>query len=71
MAKKKKKKSTGRFGPRYGSRLKDKFCEIETRQKKLYKCPLCFKDRVKRLYVGIWYCTKCKTKFAGKAYSLN
>ena len=68
---KKKSKSAGRFGPRYGSKLKDKLSEVESRQKKKYKCPLCLKPNVKRLSYGIWHCNKCDTKFAGKAYSLS
>jgi len=68
---KKRSNSAGRFGPRYGSRLKEKFSEVEARQKKTYKCPLCLKKKVKRVSYGIWHCNKCDTKFAGKAYSLN
>jgi large subunit ribosomal protein L37Ae len=68
---KKKSKGAGRFGARYGSRLKEKFLEVESRQKKKYKCPLCLKPSVKRLSYGIWHCNKCDTKFAGKAYSLS
>jgi len=68
---KRKAKSAGRFGARYGSRLKEKFSEVEAKQKKKYKCPLCLKPKVKRVTSGIWHCDKCDTKFAGKAYSLN
>jgi large subunit ribosomal protein L37Ae len=68
---KKKSKGAGRFGARYGSRLKEKFLEVESRQKKKYKCPLCLKPSVKRVSYGIWHCNKCDTKFAGKAYSLS
>jgi len=68
---KKKSKGAGRFGARYGSRLKEKFLEVESRQKKKYKCPLCLKPSVKRLSYGIWHCNKCDTKFAGRAYSLS
>lgn len=68
---KKKSKGAGRFGARYGSRLKEKFLEVESRQKKKYKCPLCLKPSVKRVSYGIWQCNKCDTKFAGKAYSLS
>lgn len=71
MAKKKKKKSTGRFGPRYGRSLKNKVSLIEKKQKAQYKCPLCLKSKVKRISMGIWGCIKCNTKFAGRAYSLK
>ena len=59
-----------RFGARYGRKLKLKFASMESQQKKQYKCPYCHAIKVKRLSVGIWNCTKCKSKFAGRAYSL-
>jgi large subunit ribosomal protein L37Ae len=68
---KKRKGSAGRFGARYGARLKEKVSEVEARQRKLYKCPLCHKLKVKRLSYGLWQCGVCNTKFAGKAYSLD
>lgn len=60
-----------RFGARYGTKVKHKFGEIEKEQRKKHKCPYCSAPRVKRIAVGIWYCSKCKTKFSGKAYSLR
>lgn len=63
--------SAGKFGPRYGRPLKEKVSLIEAKQKAKYKCPLCLKTKVRRLSYGIWLCTKCDTKFAGKAYSLK
>jgi large subunit ribosomal protein L37Ae len=67
----KKIKSSGRFGARYGAPLKQKRILIEEKQIKKYKCPLCLKLKVKRSSSGIWYCKKCNTKFAGKAYSFQ
>jgi large subunit ribosomal protein L37Ae len=67
----KKTKGSGRFGARYGAPLKRKRLNIEEKQKKLYKCPLCLKEKVKRVSSGIWHCSKCDVKFAGKAYSLG
>ena len=68
---KKKIGSAGKFGARYGRSLKGKINIIEKKQKANYKCPLCLKDRVKRVSYGIWQCKKCNTKFAGRAYSLK
>ena len=62
--------SVKRFGARYGRKLKLKLSKIETEQRKLHKCPYCNKPAVKRVAVGIWQCTKCDTKFTGKAYSI-
>ena len=63
--------SVKRFGARYGRKLKLKFFEIESEQRKLHKCPYCNKIAVKRMSVGIWNCKKCNAKFAGKAYSIS
>ena len=68
---KEKKGKIGRFGPRYGAKLKEKVSKVEVRQKKKYKCPLCYYVKIKRRSYGIWQCGKCDTKFAGRAYSLN
>lgn len=71
MANKKSKGSTGRFGTRYGASLKFKVSDIERKQRATYRCPRCLKNKVKRVGAGIWYCKKCNTKFAGKAYELG
>jgi len=60
--------SAGRFGPRYGKKVRKLVSEIEKSQKKRHVCPKCKMPYVKRISTGIYYCKKCKTKFAGKAY---
>jgi large subunit ribosomal protein L37Ae len=60
----KKVKSVGRFGPRYGVRIR----EIEARQKVWHECPSCAAPRVKRSHTSIWECRKCGHKFAGGSY---
>lgn len=64
----KKVGSAGRFGTRYGMRLRQKVSEIEEIQKKLHICPKCNFKKLKRISTGIWYCKKCGTKVAGPAY---
>ena len=59
---------TGKYGPRYGTKTKKIVLEIESRQKREKMCPYCERPALKRLAAGIWYCKKCKTKFAGRAY---
>jgi len=61
-----------RFGSRYGKGIRENLVEIEKkyRNRKL-KCPFCNNISVKRLSYGIWYCTHCGKKFAGKAYSIQ
>jgi len=69
MVRTKKVGSTGRFGPRYGRRVKVVLKKIEKKQKDLYICPTCKRKSLKRSSVGIWICKKCKAKFAGGAYT--
>ena len=60
--------TTGRFGPRYGTRTKKVVAAIEKEQKKRQVCPYCERKALKRIAAGIWYCRKCGKKFAGAAY---
>lgn len=71
MVKTKKVKSSGRFGARYGKRVRIKTSEIEAIQRKKQICPFCKKGVAKRLSKGIWQCKKCNKKFASHAYYLN
>jgi len=64
----KKVGTTGRFGPRYGTKTKKIVRKIEKRMKKEKVCPYCERPALKRIAAGVWYCKKCKTKFAGAAY---
>jgi len=67
----KKLGSAARFGARYGKRLKTKILKVEQVQRKKQKCPFCGRKAVKRISTGIWHCTKCEAKFAGRAYKLT
>jgi len=69
--KSKKTKSTGRFGARYGKKVRDRLVKVESKQKKKQKCPFCSRLGVKRLSKGIWKCSKCNKKFASDTYYLN
>lgn len=60
--------TAGRFGVRYGRKLRKRVNEIESKQKGRNKCPFCNKLGVQRLAKGIYQCRKCGSKFAGKAY---
>jgi ribosomal protein L37AE/L43A len=36
------------------------------------KCPYCHKaKKIIRIASGIWECTKCRSKFAGRAYAIG
>jgi len=67
----KKTKSAGRFGARYGKRIRKKLVNVEEKQRKKQKCPFCNKLGVKRLFKGIWKCAKCNKKFASDTYYLE
>ena len=72
MVKKTKGQGTaGRFGTRYGRKLRNKVSAIEAKQKANHSCPSCVADKVKRTAKGIWECKKCGYKFAGKAYTVG
>jgi len=65
----KKVKSAGRFGARYGRKVRLKTADIESKQRKKQECIFC-NGVAKRLSKGIWQCNKCKKKFAGHTYHL-
>ncbi len=60
--------SAGRFGPRYGRRIRVKVSNIESMMRQKHKCPQCGRKSVKRISTGIWKCSKCETTFAGGTY---
>jgi large subunit ribosomal protein L37Ae len=65
---KRKAVHTRRFGARYGVSVKARVEEVEVKQRKKHICPKCGFQRVKRISVGIFLCTKCKHTYAGGAY---
>ena len=70
-SKSKKTKASGRFGARYGRRVRVKTANVEEKQRKKQVCPYCKKPGVKRLSKGIWKCGKCGKKFASDTYYIN
>ncbi len=64
----KKVGSAGRFGTRYGMRLRKRWVEVDKKQRELHECPTCKRRGVKRVSSGLWLCRKCGAKFAGGAY---
>ncbi|AEE93719.1 MULTISPECIES: 50S ribosomal protein L37ae [Acidianus] len=70
MAKYKVVGIAGRFGARYGSTLRKRWKEVMEKRYQDYQCPVCKTvGTVTRLASGIWYCKKCKAKWAGLAYT--
>lgn len=69
--KSKKTKSAGRYGSRYGKKVRDKLVKVETNQRVKQTCPFCKKTGVKRTSKGIWECSKCDKRFASDTYYLK
>ena len=68
MARTKKVGSTGRFGARYGAKLRRRVLDIEKKANEPNRCPSCATRALKREAVGLWKCSKCGLVFAGGAY---
>jgi len=68
LARTKKVGSTGRFGPRYGAKLRKRVLDIEKKASEPVRCPSCATKALKREAVGLWKCNKCNLLFAGGAY---
>jgi large subunit ribosomal protein L37Ae len=68
MGRKKKIGSAGRFGARYGKKVRSIVSRIEAVEKKRHVCPRCNLPYVKRVTKGIWICEKCGNKFTGLSY---
>lgn len=68
----KKVGTAGRFGPRYGLKIRAAVAKIEAkyRNKRLI-CPFCHKKALKRIAFGIWQCKKCGVKIAAYAYEFT
>lgn len=67
-AKGRKTRSAGRFGPRYGRKARKQVADIEEQMRQEHTCPKCGRKSVVRKGTGIWYCRKCRVKFAGGTY---
>jgi len=67
----KKISSAGRYGARYGLKLRKRILNVEKIQRKRQPCPYCLRKQVKRVSTGIYYCNKCSSKFSGKAYTMK
>ncbi len=68
MTRTKKVGSTGRFGPRYGAKLRRRVLDIEKKRHEPHRCPACATRALKRQAAGLWKCRKCDILFAGGAY---
>lgn len=67
----KKAGSAGRFGPRYGVKIRRRIAEVEAKSKGRHDCPKCKATAVTRKATGIWNCRHCGATFASGAYYLT
>ncbi|WXG40790.1 MAG: 50S ribosomal protein L37ae [Candidatus Freyarchaeum deiterrae] len=68
MPRTKKVGIAGRFGVRYGTKVRKRVKTILEDMNKSHKCPRCDTKAVKRVSAGIWSCKKCGYTFTGGAY---
>ena len=64
----KKVGSAGRFGARYGVRIRKRIAEIEKQSKGRHECPKCKAVALLRDASGIWSCRHCSAKIASSSY---
>jgi large subunit ribosomal protein L37Ae len=64
----KKVGASGRFGARYGKKIRANFAGVEQHKAEGWPCPSCLKNTVRRESAGVWECRSCGHRFAGKAY---
>jgi large subunit ribosomal protein L37Ae len=62
---------TGKFGTRYGAKLRKQVKKIEILQRSKYICIFCGRTSVKRVATGIWRCNGCRRTIAGGAWEFS
>lgn len=67
----KKVSVAGKFGARYGKKIRESFISVEKKQRIKQTCPHCKKPTAKRVAKGIWNCKFCGKTFAGGAFYLE
>lgn len=58
----------GKYGARYGVKVRKQITQVEQEKIKKHVCPRCKHKSVKRMDTGIWKCKRCNLKFASGAY---
>ena len=58
----------GKYGRRYGVRVRKRMRDVETQRAGTYPCPRCLSLAVRRTSAGIWECRHCDLVFTGGAY---
>lgn len=58
----------GKYGPRYGIRVRRRLHDVESEMREKHPCPECNTGILKRVSTGVYECKKCGTKIASSAY---
>lgn len=58
----------GKYGPRYGIRIRRRLQEVESLKQEKHPCPQCLTGVLKRVSTSIFECRKCGVKIASSAY---
>ncbi len=58
----------GKYGVRYGVRVRKRLKDVGEHTSRRHRCPQCHHRSVRRKSTGVWHCRKCGTTFAGGAY---
>ncbi|MBU0953576.1 MAG: 50S ribosomal protein L37ae [Nanoarchaeota archaeon] len=69
MGRTKKVGVAGTYGSRYGKTMRDRIKRVHAVRHAPHRCSRCLKQRIVRDAPGIWRCTVCSLKFAGKAHT--
>jgi len=64
----KKVGSSGRYGARYGVRIRKRVADVERESKGRHECPKCMAVALGRTANGIWVCRHCGAKIASSSY---
>ena len=59
----------GKYGARYGVKIRKRLAEVEGEKVIKRQCPRCKHVSVKRTDTGIWVCRRCDYKYAAAAYA--
>jgi len=55
----------------YGKRIREAVAAVRLKSRKLYACPACSRDSVKRMASAIWQCKKCGKKYSSGTYEFK
>jgi large subunit ribosomal protein L37Ae len=59
----------GKYGARYGVKIRKRLAEVESGRVQKRQCPRCKHVSVKRTDTGVWVCRRCDYKYAAAAYT--